>query len=52
MHKHHFTSGDLLLRGLKGDFFAIPKLGLPLVDVRDLARAFRLTIEKLEVSNG
>jgi len=40
-----FASGDMIRQLLTGDILAIPKLHMPIVDVRDAARAHIIAIE-------
>lgn len=46
------TSCDMILRLMLNNFPAVPEVSLPIVDVRDVAMAHILAIEKPTETNG
>lgn len=51
LSKNTFTSGDIIEKMLKGDYPALPKVSIGVVDVRDVATAHLLALENPK-SNG
>ena len=53
-HSNQFTSADLIVRAMKNDIVAVPKISFGLVDVRDVALAHVACLEqdKLELTNA
>jgi len=45
LNKEIGTSGDVILKLMKGEFPGVPKLGFPIVDVRDVAAAHYNALE-------
>ena len=51
LNKEIGTSGDVILKLMKGEFPGVPKLGFPIVDVRDVAAAHYNALEN-DISIG
>jgi len=50
LEKDYGSSGEVVYKILSGDFPGLPKLGFPLVDVRDVAQLHLLAMEKPEAA--